>query len=503
MIFEIEAAALEAQRRMVQARSGAEKDKAEQALGALGKLKGIYEEIAGRQIEEEIAAEQQAGEFELPEITPEAEEETGETEEEAEGVETEEKGFEFGARVGERIRGGLFRGRGGKFASEGEVGAIKNEILARLIERLRAKRAAAGAGGKKRGAAKKPKKGGGGKPKKTAAEIARQKRAKQQGNMNAVFGIEGNLAEKMGMERRDIKPLEVAVLDGEQMSADDAQRFIELGLVELDSDGEPLVTSAGIALIKAAARGDIPGARRALERARRSVKPEEEEAEEEAPEREEETKQRDEPPRGDFEQDITDDLQPIFRKAQVKTLDALQQGIPPDNEELREELIALFVPVLTDVAIFKFNMLEDQFALSFDSAETQAEAERWARQHAGTLVAGLLNTTQNIISGIDPDASQEEIEATVDRAFNEDRRERIGITETTVALWFGARLYQRFAARRDVKIELVWFTRDDELVCPICEPLNEKPQEVWSQVFPDGAPAHVRCRCDVLAVRKR
>jgi hypothetical protein len=273
MIIEIETAALEAQARMVQARSATERAKAEQALEALSALKAIYEEIVGKEIEEEIAAEQQAGEFELPE-TP------AETPGEEQGPEeTEEKAFNFGAKLGERIRGGLFCGRGGKFASEADVGNIRSEMLSRLIARLRAKR---GAGtGKKRGAAKKPKKGGGGKkPKKSPEEIARQKRAKQQAAMNAVFGAEGGLAEKMGMERNDIFPLERAVLDGEQMSAEDAERFIELGLVELDSDGEPLITSAGQALIKAASRGDVQKARQALERARRSVKPAEDEDEE-------------------------------------------------------------------------------------------------------------------------------------------------------------------------------------------------------------------------------
>lgn len=115
----------------------------------------------------------------------------------------------------------------------------------------------------------------------------------------------------------------------------------------------------------------------------------------------------------------------------------------------------------------------------------------------------LIVTTQLVISGIAPDATQSEMKATVDRAFNEDRRERIGITETTVALMWGALFYQRLMARRGVEIELIWYTQEDERVCPICGALQGARQEDWSQQFPKGPPAHVRCRCDVIARRKR
>ena len=226
MIIVIEAAALAAQTRMVQARSAKEKEKARQALEALGKLKGVYEAGVLREIEEEVAAEQAAGEFELPEVAaPEVEAGEGESAEAAEGEakartveaavrrrkqdrldwavdfvitdilsnatkETTEaqcgtflddylyyllhniKAFNFGAKLGERIRGGLFRGRGGKFASEADISSIRSEILGRLIARLRAKRASAGGKG---AAKKKPKKAGGGKKKPDPAEVARKK----------------------------------------------------------------------------------------------------------------------------------------------------------------------------------------------------------------------------------------------------------------------------------------------------------------------------------------
>lgn len=705
MIIAIESQALEAQRRMVQAGSKTEREKARRALEALGKLKDVYKEGIIREIEEEVAAEQAAGTFELPETqvapqegeSPEVPEET-----EVKSLATrlqdrryeyavdaigaivldkvitkdladsetrileplidqcihdlvyDVKAFKFGARVGERIRGGLFRGAGGKFASEGDISAIRSEILARLIARLRAARAG---GTGKTGAAKKPGGGGGGKPKPDPAKLAREKLAAERKARAEIFGEDAATMEQL-----------VNFIAGGELDPTTAQTLAQQGFVRFDDTGNPTTTAAGRSVISAATRGDKRRVADIISKARESVAKvqaradrkreraesareradeltgraesvsadadeldddagellaqadaEEDEKkakrlrdkaaklqeraekkreqavklQERATEQDEraatldteagqieatiggggelpapsaptptptkppvqedldlltgladkfntatpaqlnqliaagladlggipgqaaprltaageaalgKTKATGEPPRGDFEQEINDELKPVFRKAQVKTLAALSRGVPPDDEELRQELVSLFVPILTSAALFKFGLFEDQFTIAFDAGETQVEAETWARQHAATLVAGLIATTQKIVRGVEPDSTQDEVEATVDRAFNENRREQIGITETTVALMFGALLYQRLVRQRGVEIELRWFTREDELVCPICRPLNRTLQEVWSREFPGGPPAHVRCRCDVVATRKR
>ncbi len=44
--------------------------------------------------------------------------------------------------------------------------------------------------------------------------------------------------------------------------------------------------------------------------------------------------------------------------------------------------------------------------------------------------------------------------------------------------------------------ETYWRTRNDSAVCSICGPLNNKPEDVWGQVYPDGpGSAHPNCRC--------
>ena len=58
--------------------------------------------------------------------------------------------------------------------------------------------------------------------------------------------------------------------------------------------------------------------------------------------------------------------------------------------------------------------------------------------------------------------------------------------------------------RLGAKVEQRWETAADERGCNICAPLHNQPEEVWSTQFPQGPPAHGRCRCRrVLVARGR
>jgi hypothetical protein len=73
--------------------------------------------------------------------------------------------------------------------------------------------------------------------------------------------------------------------------------------------------------------------------------------------------------------------------------------------------------------------------------------------------------------------------------FSPVRAERIAVTETTRAVVEGERAYvaelERETGQRMVPI---WMTANDELVCPICAPRNEKP--ITNGDYP---PAHPNC----------
>lgn len=44
----------------------------------------------------------------------------------------------------------------------------------------------------------------------------------------------------------------------------------------------------------------------------------------------------------------------------------------------------------------------------------------------------------------------------------------------------------------------IWMTEEDARVCPICGPLHGSRRRVWGRIFPDGPPAHPRCRCEIV-----
>lgn len=93
------------------------------------------------------------------------------------------------------------------------------------------------------------------------------------------------------------------------------------------------------------------------------------------------------------------------------------------------------------------------------------------------------------------DQMQDQIET----ILSDQRAEGAAVTETTGGIsggqMGGAGDYERETPGSNV--EMYWQTEEDELVCPICFPLNDKPKAVWSQQFPSGPAAHVNCRCQL------
>ena len=75
------------------------------------------------------------------------------------------------------------------------------------------------------------------------------------------------------------------------------------------------------------------------------------------------------------------------------------------------------------------------------------------------------------------------------------RAEVIATTEVTRAYSAATNETQALLNETGLQMERVWNTQNDELVCPICGPLNQQPESVWAGEFPEGPPAHPNCRC--------
>lgn len=105
------------------------------------------------------------------------------------------------------------------------------------------------------------------------------------------------------------------------------------------------------------------------------------------------------------------------------------------------------------------------------------------------------------------DLTQEGIDKALQDVFDEARRKRIAVDETTGAITQGQKEAAGGAGTTNadgqrVTVEMRWQTEGDNRVCPRCAPLHETPEEVWSKVFYDGpgVAAHPNCRCYLRAV---
>jgi hypothetical protein len=77
------------------------------------------------------------------------------------------------------------------------------------------------------------------------------------------------------------------------------------------------------------------------------------------------------------------------------------------------------------------------------------------------------------------------------------RARAIAITETTRAAAQATNIYQGYLKENGIPMIRVWNTVDN-LACEKCGPLDGKDETVWAAEYPDGAPAHVNCRCDIV-----
>lgn len=152
------------------------------------------------------------------------------------------------------------------------------------------------------------------------------------------------------------------------------------------------------------------------------------------------------------------------------------------------------------VSIVQEQVLREAVAvgIDFDVARINTAAWEWARQYSYDLVTGLTETTREVVADATakfvstPGMTQEELRKLLEPAFGEVRAKMIGITEVTRAYSQATLIYRDLLDGMGVVMRRVWNTSADERVCPICAPLNGRPEGKWGGYEP---PAHPNCRC--------
>jgi len=193
-------------------------------------------------------------------------------------------------------------------------------------------------------------------------------------------------------------------------------------------------------------------------------------------------------------------LNTIYASHLPRIIRAVLQQERPDMEPVYLATRSAIIPLYQEAIINA--TLEQASAMGYgvDYDDLMTDAAQWASNNAARLVRQISETdrkhlqkiiTQLANGEIDNDAAQ----ALLATVFGKTRADMITTTEITQALHEASVQLQDRLAVQGVKTVIRWLTAEDERVCPICEPLDHTTEAVWAAEFPDGPPAHVRCRC--------
>lgn len=182
----------------------------------------------------------------------------------------------------------------------------------------------------------------------------------------------------------------------------------------------------------------------------------------------------------------------------------LLENVPPEYWETGfKQLASAIEPELVNIYMEQAQafLSEIPIGVSWDAINTGAS--EYARTYGYDLVREIAQNTQNGVAEIlrllqeeipafyEEGLSLGELEARLSRWFGPVRAEMIAVTETTRAATEAERaVVEQIYSESGVRMIPYWNTENDELVCPICGPRDNKP--ITDGKFP---PAHPRCRC--------
>jgi len=175
------------------------------------------------------------------------------------------------------------------------------------------------------------------------------------------------------------------------------------------------------------------------------------------------------------------------------------------QDDFFADLAMEITPIISDKMQGDLIALQERYTIDIDDALEQTLITKQIDAYMPKLIKGLTDTTRNLVKQVVDNArasggiTNEELIRQLTPAFGRRRAEMIAVTEYTRSASNATTVYRDYLSDFGIDTQRVWNTENDEIVrkCPICYPLNGKTEEVWGERFPDGAPAHPRCRCDI------
>lgn len=165
---------------------------------------------------------------------------------------------------------------------------------------------------------------------------------------------------------------------------------------------------------------------------------------------------------------------------------------------LARVIFPLVQDAATDAAIGAISQLEIEGGIDF--ALINEPVAELAETFTYDLVVGLTSNTRGMVQGaiakwVESGEPLDVLIAILEPIFGASRAASIGVTEVTRVFAQGNLAAWRASG---VVTAVAWMTAEDDLVCPICNPLSElEPQPIDNPIFSGQRhpPAHPHCRC--------
>lgn len=181
-------------------------------------------------------------------------------------------------------------------------------------------------------------------------------------------------------------------------------------------------------------------------------------------------------------------------------------GSPPDISKITPEfwdkfgmeLSAELSPFLEKVYLQQALTVMNETGIAIDWTLANQAAIDWANSYSFELVSFMRDGNQNLLrsavsSHFEQGWTLDQLEERIVRAFGPTRAEMIARTEVTRAASEGQLLVAQEIEKEGVIMAHIWHTKNDEIVCVICGPRNDK--EIGKEIPKEYPPAHPRCRC--------
>ena len=180
-------------------------------------------------------------------------------------------------------------------------------------------------------------------------------------------------------------------------------------------------------------------------------------------------------------------------------------GDPPDLTRVPEAywtgmtntLQAEIVPLLSEIYLAAAEAMMALVPIGVSWDLVHAGAVAWAREYGFQLVSGITANTRSFLQrSVSRFFSEQmtigQLRELLSQKYGPVRADLIASTEVTRAAVQGELAIVEGILAQGIGMVSVWNTSNDEIVCPICEPLNGKRKgDGWSE----PPPAHPRCRC--------